>query len=223
MPYSDPTATSRERPSSTRNLNGIGSNHVYTDETLVLETTASFTMNRPLFIIPIIGCLVLAIAVSAPSVVADILGSRGGWRTAFDVVTEKPRCWGLPGFTYCRVDYRRTTAAGSDGDSLHSITLSPLPQYVRMLRSDLVSTHFTTATALDRLRERCLIEIGLLGLLAFLLWPLVVALFRASTPDEDPAARLAAAGWRVTPDEPDLCAERPTARSGNGRSFGRRH
>lgn len=214
-------ATSTIGAGDIRDLNRPRTIHVDIDEILVPKTTAIFIMSRPFFIVPIVGCLVLALAASAPGVVADILGSRGGWHTAYEMVTEQPRCWGLPGFTYCRTDHRHTTATGSESGSLHSITVSPLPRYVRMLRSDLLPSHLTTLTALDHLRERCLIVIGLLGLLAFFLWPLVVALFRGIKRAEDPEARLAAAGWRVTPEE-TLLPARQRMQQPHDRSFGRR-
>ena len=179
-------------------------------------------MSRLLVTIPVTGCLVLAIAATAPGVVADVAAGRQTWRTAYELRRATPHCWSLPLLAYCRVDWEETVGGRIEQTSAHYLLSEPLRDRVTLVRSDRLWGHVTAIAALDRLRERAAIVMILVALLGLGVWRSLVVGARRLLTEEDVATRMAAAGWRVETATSE--ATRQTTRRGLSRpQFGHRH
>lgn len=178
-------------------------------------------MSRLFVTVPITGCLVLALTAAVPGVVADVAAGPKNWRTAYELRPAAPQCWSLPVVSYCRVDWEETTRGGVARSSSHFLLTDPLPGRVALLRADGLWGHVTASAALDRLRERAAIVMGLFALLGLVVWRSVVVGARSLLVEDDVETRMTAAGWRVE----TRTAEASTAtRSTPARpQFGHRH
>lgn len=179
-------------------------------------------MNRLIFTVPLAGLLLLAIVATAPGVIAEAVTQREAWRVDFELRPEMPRCWSLPVFSYCRVDHTRGAGERAEHGSIHFLTLAPLPEHVRLIRAGTWWGRVTVATALDRLRERTAIVMGLIVLLGLLIQDFVVSGARQLAPEADLATRMAAAGWRASPSQVENTPPPPHHHADHP-AFGRRH
>ena len=181
-------------------------------------------MSRLFLTVPLAGSLLLAIGASAPGVVGDLAAGRGTWRVAYEVRPDVPHCWSVPLLSYCRVDYEETVRGSVDRRSIHFLMSEPFPARVSLVRTDRLWGRVTAVAALDRLRARSAIVMGLLGLLGLVVWRMLVVGARQFVPEGDLGARMQAAGWRANmPGAEEGAAPRAESRGATQPRFGRRH